>query len=468
MHIPKRKKPANAPSLFFWKTKSKWAVDYDVDDGKGSFRRPRKIFATEAEAKAFLEEQKRETKKQNRLARQEREQKILTPPQLVQAKAAFAIFDQIPHPGKSLVEAVEVYRNYLRLKVDSPYLKDSIGVFLSRKSKAVEQGELSYQSYRTLYQRLKNFLKFFDDKKKVGEVTAQEIIDWLDAKTALPSTRNNYLDDVSTYFRDVSHPDDPNREINVNPVGQVRLHYQRGNAKKSLRTPKDKRKTPHILQVEDAERVVRFAQGYANGEFLGFTVLGMFCGMRPSEVYDFSKLPNPWQCIRLAEKILVLNEVGKIGDRRNVTLQDNAVRWLEYIQNHQLPLCYKFKSKGSDYNRSKFRAMAFLPKEDAETLITLRNRYRSKTGMTPEEKEFCMKQNETLAERQDVLRHTFGTMYYYLSDYNADKTVSQMGNSQRIFVKHYRGLLAHPDDQKRFWAIVPEEREGPQSTPQPS
>lgn len=71
----------------------------------------------------------------------------------------------------------------------------------------------------------------------------------------------------------------------------------------------------------------------------------------------------------------------------------------------------------------------------------MRQAWVKKHKLTPEEKAFSNACNKILSDHQDVIRHTFGTNYYYAHDFDKNKTVRQMGNSNEVFIGNYRGLL---------------------------
>ena len=174
---PKRRTPGfSKPSVFFWEDRNQWAVDYvSTDPDTGRDKDSRKTFlkeltsqgkeGTPAEqkqaAEAFAAGRLAELKRDKRETQVERRQTKLSRDQLRQAKAAFAVFDQIQYRDKSLVEAVVQYRENLKLAVDSPQLAVCVKIFLARKETAAENNARSYATVRTLTQRLNNFVAYF-------------------------------------------------------------------------------------------------------------------------------------------------------------------------------------------------------------------------------------------------------------------------------------------------------------------
>ncbi len=240
----------------------------------------------------------KEQKERERLIRRERDQTYLTARQLLEAKAAFAIFDQIPDRNKSLVDAVILYREHLKLAQDSPYLEDCVNIFLARKQEAVENDHLSNETYKPLKKHLNpivGHLNSSDVRLKIGDVTAKMLIRFFDSLDVSLRTRRNYITSANTFFNDASKPKDDHRFIDKNPMDGVYVHYQKSNGAKSLKTTSSQRKTPKILQLEESKRALKVAWEQRQYGFLGFAVCGLFLGMRPSEVFDLVKQSDYWE-----------------------------------------------------------------------------------------------------------------------------------------------------------------------------
>lgn len=472
---PKRQTPGFwKPSVFFWGRRSQWAVDYVESDAvTGRHRKLRKTFlgqlisegkqGTQAEqkeaAEAFADARLTELKKEKRETHAERRQTKLSRDQLRQAKAAFAIFDLIPFREKSLVDAVTQYRQNLRLAVDSPQLAVCVRIFLGHKEEASRNHTLSLATFKTLKQRLNNFVSYFKKQGqpaiKIGDIRAKDVIAYLDGRGGSLRTRQNYRGDLANFFNDAANPKDPNRFLNVNPMDEVSVHYGKGSNAKVLRGSGKARKTPRILQIEEVKNTLKTAIEFKESGVLGFVVAGLFLGMRPSETIELSKIPTLWDThLKIDDEIAVVSEgVGKMGDRRSITLSENARDWLRYLHDHKLPFCYNADSKAGRKAYARFRARAYLGEIDGRRLLKLR---RKPTKLrTKEEQGFVEACVPRLKEMEDVLRHCFGTNFYYQSGYSKEKTVHEMGNSVQMFITHYRGLLKPIDSFKEYWALKP-------------
>ncbi|MCX6952539.1 MAG: hypothetical protein NTV51_10305 [Verrucomicrobia bacterium] len=462
------------PSVFFWEDRDQWAVEYlETDAETGRHRKARKTFLKELKAQgragshseqkdaanAFKAARSGELRQEKKETHLERRQTKLSRDKLNQAKAAFAIFDQIPYRDKSLVEAVNQYRQNLKLAVDSPQLATCVKIFLGHKETAANKGSRSFATVRTLKQRLNNFVSYFKGQGrpeiKIGDVTAKEIIAYLDSRGSTARTGLNYAGDLANFFNDASNPKDPHRLLNLNPMHEVGVHYGRGTTPRTLRGRNSARKTPRILQIEEVKFALQLAVRSQEAGVLGFVVAGFFLGMRPSEILDMTKLADFWSThLKLDDRMVIIDHgLGKIGDRRNIAIKDNAYLWLRYLHDNKLPLSYDDQSKAGRKAFSRFRARAFLGETDGNRILKLRR--KPKMLHTPEDRTFLKGAVAKLKEREDVFRHCFGTNFYYACNFDKNQTVHEMGNSVAVFITHYRGILQPADSYKEYWNLKP-------------
>ena len=323
---PKRKSLPK-PSVFLYN--NRWVCEYySFDELTGKPTAHRKSFIRELKrdgvdpsvsnqkkaALTFKEEIVSEIKESERLERREREQTYLSLKELKEAKAAFAIFNEIPTRNKSLVDAVILYRDHLKLAVDTPDLETCIGIFLGRKKEASESDDqnkkISAETYRTLRQRLGNLLSYFQNdlkkpKIKIGEVSSNQLIKYFDSLQVGDRTRKNYVTDIANFFNDAADPKDKNRFIHENPMDGVFVYYKKFNATKSLATSRSNRVAPSILRIPDVRRTLDVAFEMREKGLLGFTIAGLYLFMRPSEVFDMCSRENFWEkYIRIEEGIV--------------------------------------------------------------------------------------------------------------------------------------------------------------------
>jgi len=465
---PARKSLPN-PSVF--KLGDNWVCEYYYFDDEGRRTPRRKSFARDlrregieptqqAQRKAaseFRDAMLKERKEQERLKRREREQKYLTLAQLKEAKAAFVVYDDIRYRKKSLLEAVILYRESLKLAVDSPLLRIAVEVFLGRKLEAAESDNLSMGTYRTLSQRLNHLVGHFMQKGlpgiKVGDVSSKQLIDYFEGLNVSNRTRLNYINDIGNFFNDASDPKDKDRFINENPMDGVHVYFRKHNKGKAAKGKKAKQKAPTVLQFERSKHVLALAFEMREQGMLGFTVAGLFLGMRPSEVFDMVAAPDFWEkYIKFEEGIVRIDGFGKKRDQRVLVMGETCKAWLQYIKDQNLPFCFPIKKNGQNLQYANFRAKAFLPNlKSAERLIKLRRLHKTKKKPSEEDKEFMDTCNVVLQEHADVLRHTHGTNYYYANGSDKNMTIERMGHSADVFVENYRGLLDRPEDAEWFF-----------------
>ncbi|NBR07869.1 MAG: hypothetical protein EBT92_19190 [Planctomycetes bacterium] len=154
-------------------------------------------------------------------------------------------------------------------------------------------------------------------------------------------------------------------------------------------------------------------------EMVGFYVLCVFGGLRPSESQRVV-----WDDINFEGKEIYVNSEGKTGSRRFILEEcpETNVLWvwlnhLKSIRGHQ-----PFNpTKNHEGTQKKIRSIVKFPWS------------------------------------QDVLRHSFGTYYYNLI-HDLGKVVHDMGNSETICKRHYVRSVAN-SDTKEFWGIRPEEND---------
>lgn len=461
------------PSVF--KYKDRWVCEFYVFDSEGRAKARRKSFlkALKSEGKegnlteqrtaanSFRDQLVKDAKIDERLSRREREETRLSLKELKEVKAALAVFNEIPYRNKSLIDAVVQYRDRLKLPLDTPALKICVGLFIERKREAAENGRISYETHRTLKQRLNHMLNFTCEhtspKIRLGEVTSKMLIQYFDSLGVSERTKRNYVNDVTNFFNDVSDPRDKNRYLEENPMDGVYIHYKKSNQSRGLKTDRKSRNAPVILQHAKIRHVMKVAFEMRHEGMLGFTVAGLFLGMRPSELYDLVKVEDYWQKhIKLDEGIVRIDGFGKKRDQRNILISETCSRWLHFIKANQLPLCFEKKKNGQNLQFANFRAKAYLSdKSAAEKLIRIRRLHKVSKKPNGKEKAFMEKSNAELQKHEDVLRHTFGTLFYYGCGFDKNRTIEQMGHSSEVFIEHYRGLLDNPDDWKLTAQLQP-------------
>jgi integrase len=181
----------------------------------------------------------------------------------------------------------------------------------------------------------------------------------------------------------------------------------------------------------------------------------MLAGMRPSEIYDLEKKPDVWsQYIKLDEGVLNVDGFGKQNDQRTIDLAPVAVEWLRLIHDEGWPICYHRNAKNESIRYANFRALTLLPEGEGGRYVAIRRKKRAGKEISDEDRKFSDSQRPHLeGESVDILRHTYGTNLLYQSKGKVDYVTSQMGNSDKIYYKHYKGKLDHPLDHEKFFKL---------------
>ncbi len=234
---------------------------------------------------------------------------------------------------------------------------------------------------------------------------------WLrDLKGVSGDTRNGYAALLSTLF-----------------IYAVSHKYAVDNPFKGISKAKSERGIPKILTLPQVIGLFRAAES----RFMPCLLLGLFAGLRPwSEVCRLR-----WERIDFENK--------HIDVAPGCTKNQKSVRWVDMSDNLiQWLLPYR-KSSG-------------LVIDSVDVYNDLRERMCAKAGfgvsgvdkttgkpIVPEHGEWT----------QDVLRHTFGSMFYALN--GTDDTMKQMGHvGTDMFFRHYRARVTK-GEAEAFWNLRP-------------
>jgi integrase len=181
------------------------------------------------------------------------------------------------------------------------------------------------------------------------------------------------------------------------------------------------RNEPEILTVEQSKALIKAAQHYKHGVLLPYIAIGLFAGLRPTEL---SRLD--WQRIDLKDHTITLGaDMAKMRAKRIIELSDNLVAWLT-------PLAQSKPQIVKANFRRDFTAVKKL------------------AGWGPTTKEIPNRRPLP----QDIMRHT--AISNHLAFYQHEgKTAAWAGNSPDIIQRHYKGLIKQAESQE-FWNIRPE------------
>lgn len=185
---------------------------------------------------------------------------------------------------------------------------------------------------------------------------------------------------------------------------------ERGPLETILKPLPPETKPPHILSVDQARSLLLAASRRPRA--LAWIVLGIFAGLRPSEAMRTS-----WNDIRFQSgTLLVHGKNSKTRRHRIVELHPTAAAWLK--------VAYNF---GSD--------LPIKPQPVRRAIRIFREPL--KLSHWP----------------QDVLRHTCASYTLAISQ-DFTKTAWQLGNSEKILLRHYYRATDRETAEK-FWQLLP-------------
>ena len=358
-------------------------ISFMVDPGLRNGKRPRKFFKTKGEADTYAE--------QLQVARKNEGDAAFALPQKLRIDALDAQ-KQLAAVGATLNDAVRFFLKHAAPRGGKKLLADAIAELLESKKRAGRK-----ESYtRTLGFVLKAFSREFPECY-INEIGRHDIETWLNSNFANLTTRRNRIRDLSILF-----------------TFAVKRGYAGSNPFDEIERPTITLKRPAIFTVKEAEALLVAAQEYPGVELLGFIALGLFAGLRTSELFKLD-----WKDVSLEHGIIdVSEEIAKTRQQRNVEINDTLRAWLDICAESEGPVVPKeFRSK-----RLALQEFAKVPKWP-----------------------------------RNGLRHSFGS-YHVAKFQNPGSTALQMGhNSTDVLFKHYRNYRIHPNDAKKYWELHPAE-----------
>ena len=183
---------------------------------------------------------------------------------------------------------------------------------------------------------------------------------------------------------------------------------------------KNEKPPPEIYTIEEAEKLLSICLSSNNSrclEWLPCLVLGLFCGLRTTEIRKLK-----WSDVLLKREspfISISERIAKGRFIRNVTIPENALLWLHKCDQSNKDI---FQHKGSN------------PYDLRRTLV--HNLAGIKT-------------------KGNGARHSYGSYYLELTK-NIPETCLNMGhsNGDQMLFRHYRRLI-DDGDGRRFFSIKP-------------
>lgn len=256
------------------------------------------------------------------------------------------------------------------------------------------------QNLRASYVKgLKQYLALFSNGREnvpLASITVHDLIQWFDTRGERNSSRASNAGRLSAMFGVA-----------------MRRGWVAENPVKRLDPIRIDRKIPLVLTPEQCERLL-IMTWERKPKYLAFLVLAMFAGIRPQEVPRL----GGWSTVDLeAGTVCVSAAASKVRTRRIVHLMPAAVEWLKFAKEHDsalMNLCPQ-GIRRFRWNLKKYIRVWDWP--------------------------------------QDVLRHTCAS-YWLAETQNANMVSLNLGNSPKILLTHYNGLVTK-DQAAKFWTIRP-------------
>lgn len=344
-------------------------------------KRPRKFFKTRDEAETHAE--------QLRIARKNEGNEAFNLPRQLRIEALEAQRKLVP-VGATISQVVAYYLKHAAPRGGKKLLIDAIDELLEAKRRAGKRD--SYVNILGFV--LKAFSRTFP-RKFIGEIGRTEIEQYLDSTFQNLVTRRNRIRDLSILF-----------------TFAEKRGYCGSNPLTEIERPTITAKRPEIFTVNEASALLTTALANTGLELLGFVAIGLFGGLRTSELKKLK-----WTDVSLEHGIIdVSEEIAKTRQQRNVKISDNLRCWLE--------LCV----------------------QDEGPVVPERFRDRRSALMQLAKVEKWPKNG---------LRHSFGS-YHIARFQNPNLTALEMGhNSTDMLFKHYRNYRISSEDAERYWKLRP-------------
>ena len=264
---------------------SKYVVEGLRVDGK----RVRRFFAKRRAAEAWLRKTLARISKEGEVA-------IHMPERLrVDASACAA---KLKPYGKTIADATDYYLAHLAMVSRSCTVQALIVGFMAAKT----QDGASERYLKDLRNRLGICGEDFG-AANVGEISSNQIDDWLRSLKGAAQTRNNYRTILRTLFEYA-----------------VSRDYVKENVVAKLAKAKVVRGAPAIFTPAQMQTVLEKAPR----DFIPYLAIGAFAGLRSAEIERLD-----WSEINLSEKwIHIKAEKSKSAQRRIVAISQNLLAWL--------------------------------------------------------------------------------------------------------------------------------------------
>ncbi len=321
----------------------------------------------------------------------------LTDPQLADAEAAVQRLKGTPHTLSFAVDYL--LRNWRPPTVDRT-VQEAFNEFIAAKAaKNLRQRTLADLRSRT------GELVDKHAKQPVSEIKIEHVKDLLHKPGRHPLTANNDRRVLYSFFK-----------------WCLKHGYCESNPVEKIEPAEVEQQEPVILSLMEVRALLGAALGYKKGVLVPYISLGLFGGLRPTELSRID-----WGVVNLSQKLVRVGaHVAKLRQRRIVELPENLLPWL--LPHQTKPIV------GPNWRRD-FDAV--------RRLAGFRGSSRKK------------KDDQARKEWPgDVLRHT-ALSYRLAWCKNEEETASWAGNSPETLHRFYKGLVA-PEDARNYWQLTPD------------
>lgn len=347
----------------------------------------------------------------------------------VQGKAFFDATDQerrefgevlpmLRTAGISLRDAVHFAVPRLKPVGGDKTVEEVVEEIRADKLEMLESGVMRENSEKAFRLRSQKVVDAFGPSL-VRDLILDEVKDWIASMELAPRTKKNELNCLS--------------EVLIHAVARkyVADNILDGLTKKDRLKlyGQDEEKEPEILSPKEARRLIAAAHAHPELDLLAGVTLGLFCGIRTEEIKKLS-----WDAVRLDEGFVTISkDVAKKRSIRNVTLSENALKWLS--------LC---EDRTGQITRSNF----FCDFDRRFNKLLRHAKFTEEIGEGDEKRTIVV-------WKKNAMRHSFGTYHFALNG-DSIKTSNELGHKQGdgVLFAHYRAL-ATKTQAEAYFDIVP-------------
>lgn len=365
-------------------------------------KRVRRYFATEAEARTFIEAQ---TVRQGNLGARAAHVDGRLVEDAVECEAMLkaqglrlldAVRDYLAarehlraFPAVPVAEAARHYADLLTDRAKSWTVNEATQAWLESREQKGRSGSYLWDAQR----RLARFREAYGETS-LADITTADVDAWVNGMGLGPQSVRNFLTVVSSMF---SYAMKQGRSPR-NPVANVER-------------PDVRRDEPGILKPAELRRLLHELPA----DTVPYVVLSAFAGLRPMEVRRLN-----WQDINFQSGLVTVKSgTAKTKRRRTVPMTENLKAWLRPLAKESGPVV-----------------------ELAD--LTVRQK-----RLKP-----ARERAKLLHWPHDCLRHSAAS-YWLQTEGDAARVALWLGHTQEVLHEHYKGLLADPAHAAEWFAILP-------------